>query len=408
MSAPVVSSAVASAVSSGTSTRKAADTTGTAQGAADAPTDLFQDLMQAFSVMADTSALPGTGNPPALADGSPSAENTLLPAEPADNLTLPPDYLGLGLVFAQTLPALPSAIPLTVNGTLECQAQPQGDLTITTTGPVDAGTVSDTSSPTQALLDMVRGQAMPSPTSLPSAASASTPSTLTTQAKQALTQERGAFNPMVAAEQSTGKTASLGWATALNSAAASATTKGQDLPLDPTPQPAIPETPDAASGIRQTTANTLDTSGVYRNTLQAQPSSPAFPTELVSEVRFLLKGGLQHAELQMNPVELGPIQIELSLNAQVADIGFTAAHAATREGIAQSLPQLREMLSSQGLSLGHTSVGTQAQEQQQAQQERTRPDASPSRTGSVVSNNSVAVHVGGAVRSARGVLDLYA
>lgn len=394
MSAPVVSSAVASAVSSGTSARKAADTTGAAQGAADAPTDLFQDLMQALSVIADSSALPGTGNPPALADDSPPAENTLLPVEPADNLTLPPDYLGLGLVFAQSLAALPPAMPLTVNGTLEGQVQPQGDLTITTTAPVDAGTVSDTSSPTQALLDMVRGQAMASK--------------LTTQAKQPPTQERGAINPMVGAEQFTGKTASLGWATALSSATASATTEGQDLPLDPTSQPVIPETLDAASGIRQTAANTLDTAGVYRSTLQTQPSSPAFPTELVSEVRFLLKGGLQHAELQMNPVELGPIQIELSLNAQVADIGFTAAHAATREGIAQSLPQLREMLSSQGLSLGHTSVGAQAQGQQQAQQDRTRPDASPSSTGGVVSNNSMAVRVGDAVRSARGVLDLYA
>lgn len=405
MSGPVVSSAAASPVSVGTSTRKAADPAGTAQGAADAPTDLFQDLMQALSAMADTSALTGTGNPPALTDDSPSAENTLLPAGPADNLMLAPDYLGLGLVFAQTLPALPSAIPLTVNVSLGGQAQPPGDPTVTTTEPVDTGTVSDTSSPTQALLDMVRGQTMPSPTSLPSVAVAST---LATPAKQPPAQEPGAITPMVTAEPATGKTAKPSWATALDTATTSATAKSQDLPLDPASQPAIPATPDAASGIRQTTANTLDGVGVYRSTLQTQPSSPAFPTELVSEVRFLLKGGLQRAELQMNPVELGPIQIELSLNAQVADIGFTAAHAATREGIAQSLPQLREMLSSQGLSLGHTSVGAQAQGQQQAQQERTRPDASPSRTGSVASNNSMSVRVGGAVPSARGVLDLYA
>lgn len=404
MSAPVVSSAVAA----NTSTRKATDTASATQAAADAPTDLFQDLMQALSATADATALTGTGSLPGLADDAPTAEDALLPAGPEDNLALLPDYLGLGSVFAQSLPTLPPAVLLAVNGSLEGQVRPPVDLTAAVTEPVTANTASDTSSPTQALLDIVRSQTMPSPTSLPSAAMASASTTLTTPARQPLAQELGAVNLMVGAESATGKTTKPGWATALDTATASTTTKGQDLPLDATLQLAIPETPDAASGIRQTTANTLDTTGVYRNTLQAQPSSPAFPTELVSEVRFLLKGGLQHAELRMNPVELGPIQIEMHLNAQVADIGFTAAHAATREGIAQSLPQLRDMLSSQGLSLGQTSVGAQAQGQQQAQQERARPDASPNPTGSVVRSTSMAVRVGAATRSARGVLDLYA
>jgi len=398
MSAPAVSPAVATS----TRVQTAAEIDSTPQGADDAPTDLFQDLMQALS--ADT-ALPGSGDPSALASDLPTAENTQLPTERANSLALLPDYVGLGLVFAQPMSALPPAVQLTLKSTTEGQSLPPDGLTAATNAPVAAGNFNDPVSPTQALLDRVRGETSASLTTLPSALGPLTPPAL---AKQVLSQELSGPNPIVTPDPTVGKITQTSWATALGTAITNATAKSHDLPLETASQPAIPITPDAASGIRQTTANTLDTPGVYRSTLQSQPSSPVFPAELVSELRFLLKGGLQHAELRMNPVELGPVQIELRLNDQVADIGFTAAHAATREGIAQSLPQLREMLSGQGLSLGHTSVGAQAQGQQQAQQERTRPDPSPSSTGCVVSNSSMAVRVGDALRSARGVLDLYA
>lgn len=96
---------------------------------------------------------------------------------------------------------------------------------------------------------------------------------------------------------------------------------------------------------------------LYRATLMSQPQHSAFPAELGAQVKFLMAAGLQQAELHLNPAELGPIHIQLHMTAQTADISFAAAHSATREGILQALPALRELLASQGLHLGQAGLG---------------------------------------------------
>lgn len=216
--------------------------------------------------------------------------------------------------------------------------------------------------------------------------------------------EAGTASLMAVPEPAASKAAKPGLVSTLDT-----TAQAQDTPLVEPFQPTMSAAVDLGGGFRQAVSHTAaESAGVYKNTLQTQPSSPTFPAELVSEVRFLVKGGLQHAELRMNPAELGPIQIELRVSSQVADIGFTATHAATREGITQSLPQLREMLNSQGLSLGQTSVGAEAQGQQQAAQDRPRFDASPRTVEGRTATTTIDMRVGGSPRRAQGVLDLYA
>jgi len=85
-------------------------------------------------------------------------------------------------------------------------------------------------------------------------------------------------------------------------------------------------------------------------------SDPRFPGAIAERVTWLLRAGLQAAELTLNPQELGPIRIELSLEGSAASIGFSAAHAETRSAIEQALPRLREMLAGQGLQLGGAQV----------------------------------------------------
>jgi flagellar hook-length control protein FliK len=87
-------------------------------------------------------------------------------------------------------------------------------------------------------------------------------------------------------------------------------------------------------------------------------STRAFAGDIAAEVKLMADNGLQRAELHLNPADLGPVRIELSISAQTADISFAAAHAATREGIEQALPALRELLAGQGLQLGQAGVGS--------------------------------------------------
>ena len=121
-----------------------------------------------------------------------------------------------------------------------------------------------------------------------------------------------------------------------------------------------------------------------------------------------MNSGLQQAELHLNPADLGPIHIHLSVSAQTADLSFSVAHSATREGITQSLPALREMLASQGMSLGQAAVGQgqdgrqPPQPGQQAQPGTTHPgDSAGTPTGAMLNG-------GVAIRIPRGMLDLYA
>lgn len=399
MSAPAVASA---GVPSG-SVRKAADSAGVAPGAGDAPTDLFQDLMQALSAVADTGHLASAGEPTAFASAFAGAEDTLQPAGSTDIPALLPDFLGLGLAFAQSLPPLPPGVQPTVNDTAQGTALSLGDLMANATQPAGGGAASGPPSPIQLLPEQVPGQIPSALTTAPSAVAADVPTTLAALNQRPPAHEPGVLNPPAAAEPVTGKMAHPGGSAALDTAA-----RNEGAALDPAPQPPGHVTAHIVASTRPVSLDAAGNPGIYRNTLPLQPTSPAFPTELVSEVRFLIKGGLQHAELRMNPVELGPIQIELRLNTHVADIGFSAAHATTRESIAQSLPQLREMLSSQGLTMGQTSVGAEAQNQQQAQQERVRPNNAARPNGDEAGRVSISVRGDGVTLTAHRVLDLYA
>ena len=63
--------------------------------------------------------------------------------------------------------------------------------------------------------------------------------------------------------------------------------------------------------------------------------------------------------MQLNPAELGPLSISLKFGEQGAQAHFLSAHAQVRQVLEQAIPQLREALAEQGISLGETSVGEQ-------------------------------------------------
>ena len=144
----------------------------------------------------------------------------------------------------------------------------------------------------------------------------------------------------------------------------------------------------------------------HQAALPSRPGEPAFATDLAAEVRVMVEGGWQEAELSLHPAELGPIQVQLRVNGGSADITLAAANGFTRDGLAQALPELREMLASQGLQLGQAGVdagrdGRGFADAQPRQENRGQGSAGPAReTGAApVAPRRVAV---------RSLLDLYA
>lgn len=145
---------------------------------------------------------------------------------------------------------------------------------------------------------------------------------------------------------------------------------------------------------------------VHQAALPSRPLDVAFGGDLAAEVRLMVASGMQRAELRLNPADLGPIHIQLSVNSHTADISFAASHGTTREGISGALPALREMLASQGLSLGQADVSSQhpGQPPADARTFSMRAPAVHAGTGAA----ALAEPTPGALRPGRGMLDLYA
>ena len=99
-------------------------------------------------------------------------------------------------------------------------------------------------------------------------------------------------------------------------------------------------------------------------TLQAPVGSTPWQNELGQQlIRFSQRGDHQ-IELHLHPKELGPLQISLHVNDQVAQAHFFATHAQVRDAVQQAIPQLREALAGQGIALGEAMVGQQQQQRQ--------------------------------------------
>ena len=75
-------------------------------------------------------------------------------------------------------------------------------------------------------------------------------------------------------------------------------------------------------------------------------------------------GTTQSAELRLDPPELGPLRVSLTLSDGVAHASFSSPHANVRQAIESSMQQLQNALSQAGISLGQTNVSDQGAAEQ--------------------------------------------
>jgi flagellar hook-length control protein FliK len=90
--------------------------------------------------------------------------------------------------------------------------------------------------------------------------------------------------------------------------------------------------------------------------------------ELAERMTLMIGQKWHEAEIQLEPQGLGKMSIQLSVDQeQKAHVQFIVQHGSSRDLLEQALPKLRDMLASQGIQLGQTSVQQQSAGQQQAQ-----------------------------------------
>jgi len=111
----------------------------------------------------------------------------------------------------------------------------------------------------------------------------------------------------------------------------------------------------------------------------------------------------QHvAELHLNPPELGPLKIVLTVSHEQASAQFVSAHAPVRDAIQQALPHLHQMLAESGITLGNTSVSADAFQGQAQQQSHAHGSAT------VLDNLEGSVRITQPLRALQGLVDTFA
>jgi len=108
------------------------------------------------------------------------------------------------------------------------------------------------------------------------------------------------------------------------------------------------------------------------STLATPFGSPEFSQALADKVSMWVStaktDGPMTAELHLNPAEMGPINVKISLDGQSAQVDFAAAAVETRKAIEASLPLLSSALSDVGLNMTGGDVSSQTSQQSFAQQ----------------------------------------
>jgi len=95
---------------------------------------------------------------------------------------------------------------------------------------------------------------------------------------------------------------------------------------------------------------------VESSSLATHVRDPRWADELGNRLASMVRTGESSASLQLTPVDLGPLEVNVAVRDNQATVHFGAANAETRALLEASIPRLREMLASQGFQLMDSSV----------------------------------------------------
>jgi flagellar hook-length control protein FliK len=167
---------------------------------------------------------------------------------------------------------------------------------------------------------------------------------------------------------------------------------------------------DGAAALQQLTATTAatapDSAPAATLHVHASVDSADFPQGVADRVSFAVDNNWSTAKLQVTPPQLGPIDLQIAIQGDHAQVMMSTHSAVTREALEASLPKLKEMLGSQGFTQVSVDISQRSFQDRSAfsqPYEWAKGGAAGPAAATPVSARSVA-----AVRGPLGVLDAYA
>ena len=169
-------------------------------------------------------------------------------------------------------------------------------------------------------------------------------------------------------------------------------------------------TSDAAAAQSQLNANAsvsaaADATPTPAVRIHASLDSADFPQGLADRVSWMVDNGVNGAKLQVNPPQLGPIELRISVQGDHAQVWMTTHSAVARDALESSSPKLREMLNAQGFGQVSVDVSQRSFHDRSAY---TPPYQRESHLGSAATAAVNATAPVPAPRSLLGALDAYA
>ncbi len=141
-------------------------------------------------------------------------------------------------------------------------------------------------------------------------------------------------------------------------------------------------------------------------------NAPEFQQALGLQLSVLARDGVQHAELHLNPADMGPVSVQIVVDGTQARVDFGADAAATREAIEASLPALASALHDAGFTLAGGGVSQHSRGRGDGSEPGTTAGAGP-RARRIGAGDAADAAGAGAQRAVRrtvtlGGVDLYA
>lgn len=170
----------------------------------------------------------------------------------------------------------------------------------------------------------------------------------------------------------------------------------------------------AVGNITPLTTNSAQASG-FSSTLNSnllgmgvpqRVGTPEWNSAVGDRMVWMLKGGVASASMRLNPPEMGPLEIKISIDNDQANVSFVAQNAGAREALEQALPRLREMLEANNIQLADVDV-----KQRDAQQGDTEQGEKGQANTNMAANSEGDDATGTVISSAVtgvGLVDLFA
>lgn len=111
--------------------------------------------------------------------------------------------------------------------------------------------------------------------------------------------------------------------------------------------------------------------GVTRHLPDVGVTAPAL--SVAERMYYWISRGVQNAELQLDAFAGGSVEISISVQGSAAQVEFRSDQPEARKVLHDAMPHLKDLLKGEGLSLSAGFVGTSAQQDSNAPQQRAYP-----------------------------------